>query len=469
MTARFEACIELCERELHLLLYSSEMKKGQLHNLNQVKFDSYPISEGWLDKGQVQSQILIKTLNEVRQAHKIPVNMPVRVAIPLVNGFIREYHIPWIAPKYREAAVEYLAKEEMVIPQEDQVIGYEVIEDNKKLNTMSITLGATRRSLLERIHQAFRSTGFKPTTIEFSVAAFGEALDLQPRERYLYISEARGGLQIVLYHGIIPQITRFFPIISGSDLREWIAETARIFGLMNTDAPLRYVFISGQGSAKVFAQSLVSSELPGLNALTEINTIEQIAKMWPWRESLPQSILPCLPCLGLVFGNNPRKKNQNVNLLSEYQRTNKERFHQRIVAGILLGFLLSGFGLWLQGEREEAFLRTEIDELKSRADIQQVKVQSGAQATNAWMKVKEGGSGISNLLISLQDLAGEGISFEQLEYKEELLTLRGTANRAAQLEQFLVELKTQGWEQVQFHEYHQEVPNQINFTVTAVR
>lgn len=467
--ARLQVCLELCEWELHLLVYSSEMKQGKLINLNQVNFDSRPIPGGWLERGQVHSQTLTEILNEVREAHKIPINTKIHLAIPLVNGFIREYRLPWIDPHYREAAIQYLANEETPIPQDDQVIGFVVTEDNKKLNRMRVALGATRRSFLESILQALRLAGFIPITVEFSVTAFGIALNLQPQERYLYLSETKGGIQILLFHGILPEITRFFPILSGSDSTEWITEIARIFGLINPEASICRIFTSGQQNVSLLAKSIVATELPGLNQLAEIISIDQLTKMWPWRESFPQSILPCLPCLGLALGRSSKEKIKNVNLLTEYLRREKERHYQRIVGGILLGFLLSSFGLWMQGKHQESDLRAEIDGLKSRAEIQQAKEENGTQLVKAWKNAKESNSGITDSLISLDELSGEGISFKQLEYKEKLLTLQGTAKQAGQLEQFLVELQAQDWKQVHLREYRQEEPSVINFTVTAVR
>lgn len=466
--AGLKVCLELCERELHLLMYVSKTKQGKLVNLTQVKFDSRPIPGGWLEQGQVQSQTLTEILDEVRQTHKIPVNMPIRLAIPLVNGFIREYRLPWIAPKYREAAIQYLAKEETPIAQDNQVIGY-ALEENKKLNRMRVTLGATRRSVLESILHALRGAGFKPTTVEFSVTAFGNALSLQPQGRYLYLSETNGGIQIHLYHGILPEITRFFPVLSGSDPKEWIPEIARIFGLMNTEIPIHRIFTSGQSSVSFFAQSLVEARLPGLNQLTEISAIEQLAETWPWRESLPQSIFPCLPCLGLVLGSSREGRTQNVNLLSEYLMKKRENHQKWVTAGILVSILLSSLGLWVQGGNQQKLLQAEVDGLKTKAETQQAQGQNQTYLVNAWKDAKGASPGIPTSLISLQDLVVEGISFEHLEYKEAVLTLKGTAKQAGQLEQFFMELRAQDWRQVQLHEYRQEEPSVINFTVTAVR
>lgn len=464
-----QVCLELSEWELHLLVYCPETRQGKLVNLNRVKFDSRPIPGGWLEQGQLRSQILAELLNEVRQAHTIPVNTPIRLAIPLVNGFIREYRLPWIAPQYREAAIQYLAKEETPIPQDNQVIGYAMNEDNKKLKRMRVTLGVTRRSVLESVLQTLREAGYKPISVEFSVTAFGNALNLQPQERYLYLSETNGGIQILLYHGILPEITRFFPISSGSDHKEWITEIARIFGLMSPEAPIRRIFTSGQEGVSFFAQNLISADLPGLNQITEIFSIEQLAETWPWRESLPQPILPYLPCLGLALESRLRGKTQNVNLLSEYLMKKRENHQKRIVAGILLLFLLSGLGLWLQGKKQQEVLQAEVDGLKTRAEIQHATEQNETRLVNDWKEAKGASLGIPTSLISLQDLAGEGIKVEQLEYKEAVLTLQGKAKQADQLERFLTELQAQAWRQVHFREYRQEEPSVIHFTVTAVR
>ncbi|AHF08629.1 type IV pilus biogenesis protein PilM [Desulfitobacterium metallireducens] len=464
-----QVCLELCERELHLLVYISESKRGKLVNLNQVKFDSRSIPGGWLEQGQVQSEMLTELLNEIRQAHKIPVNTPIRLAIPLVNGFIREYPLPWIDPKFREAAIQYLAKEETPIPQDNQVIGYALTEENKKLNRMRVTLGATRRSVLESMLQTLRGAGFKPITVEFSVTAMGNALNLQPQERYLYFSETKGGIQILLYHGILPEMTRFFPVSSGSDPQEWIDEIARIFRLINTETPIHRIFTSGQRSVLFFAQSLMDAKLPGLNQLTEISSLEQLVETWPWRKSLPQSILPCLPCLGLVLGRGQKGKTQNINLLSEYLLKKRESHQKWIVAGLILSILLSSLGLWVQGKNQQKVLQAEVDDLKTNVETQQAQQQSQTYLVNEWKEAKGSSRGITTSLISLRDLVGDGISFEHLEYKESVLTLQGTALKAGQFEQFLMDLQDQDWRQVHLHEYRQEAPSVINFTVTAVR
>ncbi|HVJ48900.1 PilN domain-containing protein [Desulfitobacterium sp.] len=463
-----QVCLELTEQELHILLFYPETSQGKLVNLNQVRFDSRPIPGGWLEQGQVRGQTLTELLNDFRVVHKIPVNTPTRLAIPLVNGFIREYQLPWIALRHREAAIQYLTKEETPIPQNNQVIGYTVSEENKKSNVMMVSLGGTRRSTLESILQALRGAGFQPTTVEFSVTALGNALTLKPQERYLYLSETRGGIQIILYRGILPELTRFFPVLPGSDPEEWITEITRIFGLMDSEEHICRIFTWGRSSAHI-AQRLLKVEFPGLDQTTEISPIKQLAEKWPWRESLPQQVLPCLPCLGLALESGSQGKNQNVNLLSEYLEQGRKEQRKRIALGIVLGFLLSGFGIWFQEKQQLEVLGDEVDGLKTRTVSLQTQEQNETQLVNAWKEVKGAKLGISAPLISLQGLLSEGLSFEQLEYKEETLTLQGTAERADQIEQFLRELQSQTWGNVSLREYRQEKPALINFTVTAIR
>lgn len=466
---RMQVCLELSERELHLLIFFPETRKGQLVNLNQVKYDSYPIPEGWLKHGQVQLQRLTELLKEVRLAHKIPENTLTWLAIPLVNGFIREYSLPWIAPKHREAAIQYLAREEMPIPQDNQVTGYLVTEADKKQNRLRVTLGATRRSIFEDILQAFREAGFKLAKVQFAAAAFGDALGLKPQEHYLYLSETNGGIQVLLYHGILPEITRFFPASAESDAKEWVSEIGRIFGLMSSDVSISRIFISGEKSTVFLAKSIVGAEFPGLTSMTEIVSIEQIARAWPWRENRPEVIFPYLPCLGLALEGGSKGKTQNVNLLSEYLMKLKESRQQRMMVGIILLSLLCTSGLWFYGKNQQKILQTEVEGIKNRALSQQAQERNENNLVNAWKKTKGLSQEIPASLKLLQELEGNGIAFERLEYKEAILTLQGTAKQAGQLEHFLTELYAQDWRQVQLREYRQEKPSVINFTVTAVR
>lgn len=468
---RLHVCLELEERKLHILSFLPETNRGKVVNLNRVRFETVPILGGWLEQGQVRSQILTEVLTEVRIAHKLPLHTPVRVALPLVNGFIREYRLPWISPRHRDSAIQYLAKEETPIPQNNQVFGYTVIKADKKSNQMMVTLGATRRSIVESLQQCLKGAGFEARSVEFSASALAFALGPSVQERYLYMSESNDGIQITRYRGNIPEITRFFPIYPGNDPEEWLTEIARSFGLMNEtpEEQVGQIFISGQRVVQQWSQKLLEAGLPGLQKMTELLSIEQIAQEWTWRGSLPQNVFSCLPCIGLALNWKLKGNTQGVNLLAEYHQKRWKRHQEFLVSFLLLVFLLGGIGFWQHGRNQQVVLGAEVKELKMAAEKFQAKEQKEKHLVEAWNGIKRDKAGVSPPLISLQSLNGQGVQFEQLEYKEGMLTLQGTVERAGQLEQLLKELQNQAWEQVRFRQYHQERTSSILFTVTAVQ
>lgn len=467
--SRMHLSLELSERELHVLTFFPETSQDGSKKLNQVKFDSRPIPGGWLKQGQVSSEVLIKILGEVCETLKIPKQTPTLLAIPLVNGFIRNYRLPWISPQHRRSAIQYLAREETPIPQNNQVMGFALTEENKALKRMTVRLGVTHRSVLESVLYVLRKVNLKVTTVEFTEAVIGNALSLQERERYLYLSERNEGVKVVLYRGTLPEITRFFPIIPESNPEESLMEMARLLGLLNrtADEQVRCIFISGQRSEKL-SQRLCALNLPGLDQRAKIVALAQCFERRPWRENLPQKILPCIPCLGLALKCKCKANPQTVNLFAEYLDYRRIKRQKQITAVFLLSIFLSSFGLWFYGKSQEAMLITQVNDLKTKGEEHQTKEQNLTRLSIAWNNAKSGQTGISAPLIALQGLSGKGVSFEQLEYREGMLTLQGTVERAEQLQNLLKELQAQSWRQIRFRQYQQEKPLYIKFSVTAV-
>lgn len=469
MMSRMHLCLELSERELHILTFFPETSKDGFTKLNQVKFDSRSIPGGWLKQGQVSSDVLINLLGEVCQTLKIPKQTPTLLAIPIVNGFIRDYRLPWISPQHRRSAVQYLAREETPIPQNNQVMGYALTDENKTLKRMTVRLGVTHRSVLESVLYVLRRADLKPTTVEFTEAVIGNALNLEECEHYLYLSERDDGIKAVRYRGTLPEITRFFTILPEGKPEENLMEMARLLGLINKSAEeqVRCIFINGQRGERL-SQGLCALNLPGLDQNTKIVALEQRFERWPWRESLPQDILPCIPCLGLALKYKGKANPQTVNLLAEYLDYGRNKCQRQITAVFLLSILLSGFGLWFYGKSQEAMLITEINDLKTKVEGRQRGEQNFTRLSKAWNNAKSEQTGTSAPLIALQGLSGGGVSFEQLEYREGMLTLQGTVERAEQLQNLLKELQAQSWEQVGIRQYQQEKPLHIKFSVTAV-
>ncbi|WP_425807653.1 hypothetical protein ACHOLT_09810 [Desulfitobacterium sp. Sab5] len=468
--SRMHLCLELSERELHILTFFPETSQDGFAKLNQVKFDSRPISGGWLKQGQVSTQVLTQIIEEVCDTLKIPKQTPTLLAIPLVNGSIRDYRLPWISPQHRRSAIHYLAREETPIPQNNQVMGYAITEEDKKLKRMTVRLGVTHRSILESLLHVLKIADLKMISVEFTAVAIGNALNLQEQERYLYLRERDEGITVVLYKGILPEITRFFPILPESNPEESVKEIARLFGLYNKNAEeqVRCIFISGRRSEKL-SRRLCTLGLPGLDQRAKIVPIERVFQSSSWRESLHREISPCLPCLGLALKCGAKINSQSVNLLAEYLDRERENHRKQLLAALLLSVTASCLGLWFYGKNQETVLTAEINNLRTNVEERQTKDQNITRLYKSWNNLKGDQAGFSTPLIALQSLSGGGVSFEQLEYREGMLTLQGTVERADQLQNLLQALQAQSWGQVRFRQYQQEKPLQIKFSVTALR
>ena len=148
---------ELTDGEIRAFWFSVPPFLRQGHRSSAVKFDRIPLTAGLIEQGNVRNEnALITAL--LTYASQLPrnlyKNLKVYLAIPLQQGFIRAYSLPWLERRDRKSAISLLVAEEIPIIRSDLLYDYQVISEEKP-TSLVVLLGATRQSILERYVSIF--------------------------------------------------------------------------------------------------------------------------------------------------------------------------------------------------------------------------------------------------------------------------------------------------------------------------
>ena len=137
---------ELTDGEIRAFWFSVHAFRKPGHSSTEVKFDRIPIPVGVIQQGNVRNENVLFDILSTYSAQHPGDTQKAYLAIPLQQGFIRSYTLPWIPKRDRKSAISLLVDEEISIARSDLLFDFLVLSEEKH-KSLQILLGATRQSL----------------------------------------------------------------------------------------------------------------------------------------------------------------------------------------------------------------------------------------------------------------------------------------------------------------------------------
>ena len=201
---RRSVVFELTDNEIRAFWFSSNLFEKKVHSSTEVKIDRIPVPTGYIEQGNIRNEhALIEVLSDYAALQNLTERRKAYLAIPLHQGFIRSYTLPWIPKRDRKSAISLLVDEEISIAKSDLLFDFLVLAEDKK-NSLEILLGATRQSLLNQYVLIFGRAGYRITSVDFAFSILGQSLGFAPGEDVLYLQRESDSLQMVLFRGTVP-------------------------------------------------------------------------------------------------------------------------------------------------------------------------------------------------------------------------------------------------------------------------
>ena len=473
---------ELTDGEIRAFWFSVHPFRKQGHSSTAVKFDRLPIPAGVIEQGNVRNEnVLIDILSTYGAQHPGE-SQKAYLAIPLQQGFIRSYTLPWIPKRDRKSAISLLVDEEISIARSDLLFDFLVLSEEKPKG-LQILLGATRQSLLDRYVFIFGRAGFKVTGVDFAFSILGESLGFEPNEDVLYLQGESDSFQMALFRGAVPEnvrslhhLQRSLPLPSIEEnggsanerTEEWENEIRRFLLYYRTQHPdlnLKRLVWSGDSAAEFLAQGLLTSN--------HVSAVEQ-AKL----RNVPDSWRKVLEGnkgwgeVAVGYGIRISAHRPELNL---WRQPNTAQTVQRRYRGMALFiFALFSIGtiIWFSLYQMALPLQQEVQQISRQGAMIEAQAKHQEDLETAWNKAKihaeKIGDGLAQIQ-AMQTLPGVELKIEQVIYKQGSMSLRGSAKDARSVQTLIHALRTMGWEQPALSSYKLTSLNNVEFSLSAKR
>jgi len=410
----------------------------------------------------------------------------VYLAIPLQQGFIRSYTLPWIAKQDRKSAISLLVDEEISIVRSDLLYDFLVLSEEKH-KSLQILLGATRQSLLEQYVFIFGRAGFKINGVDFAFSILGQSLGFEPNEDVLYLQGEGDSFQVVLFRGAVPEIVRTLhpsqrsiPLLltaaNGGSAEEqaeeqtegWKNEIRRFLLYYRTQHPelnLKRLVWSGDSVAEFLAQGLLTS-----NHVSEVEQAKLRNVPDAWRKVFAGNKGWGEVAVG--YGIRISAHRPELNLWRQPNRAQRVQRRYRGMALLSFALFMIGTVIWFSLYQMALPLQQEVQQISRQGAEIEAEVKHQEDFEMAWNKVKihteNIGDGMAQIQ-AMQALLGAELKIEQVIYKQGSLSLCGSAKDARTVEALIRTLRTIGWEQPAFLSYKLTPQYNVEFSLSAKR
>lgn len=454
---------ELTDGEIRAFWFSVHSFRKQGHSSTAVKFDRIPIPVGVVEQGNVRNEnVLIDILSTYGAQHPGE-SQKAYLAIPLQQGFIRSYTLPWISKRDRKSAISLLVDEEISIERSDLLFDFLVLSEEKH-KSMQILLGATRQSLLDRYTFIFERAGFKVIGVDFAFFILGQSLGFEPNEDVLYLQGESDSFQMVLFRGAVPESVRSL----NERAEEWEKEIRRFLLYYRTQHPdlnLKRLVWNGDSVAEFLAQGLLTSN--------HVSMIEQ-AKL----RNVPDSWEKVLEGnkgwgeVAVGYGIRISAHRPKLNL---WRQPNTAQMVQRRYQGMALFIVtlfIIGTIIWFSLYQIALPLKQEVQQISRQGASIEAQAKQQEDLETAWNKVKihaeKIGDGLAQIQ-AMQTFPGVELKIEQVIYKQGSMSLHGSAKDARSVQTLIRTLRTMGWEQPALSSYKLTSLNNVEFSLSAKR
>lgn len=460
--------LELTDQEVRILGYIPSKK------MTLVMYETIPLSTGVIEQGMVcQPTELTAVLREWVTNQAIQGKVNARVAIPLSNGFVRKYSLPWASKRDRKRLIHYLADEEIPIPEDDRVFDHWITPEKTQEKSLQVVLSGIRKVRLDSFTRCLETAGFRIESIGFTPLAWAYALQIKPQEQVLLIKEQSDVYQISFYHGIIPEIVRLLRHDrQGSQGNElWDTELERILSYLLTsreNLDIQRVIINPSEESVSLGTKVCAFLQREKGISPQLQTLDKvfISALSFFKEE-PRKILAVW---GMALQHNLEHPN---NFWRERTRVQRQQRRMGIVACLFLALSLAGIDLKDQLVQQVEKLDQEVSQLGVKGELETQAAQEEIRRTEEWLHLMEQPGTVGRDLAQLQSLVGEEIEFEQLEHKEGTVMIQGKATNPVSVQDLFNQLQQLGWQEPRLGTYqlegNQDTGSVIEFTLTTKR
>ncbi|HEY8909725.1 MAG TPA: pilus assembly protein PilM [Desulfosporosinus sp.] len=467
---------ELTDGEIRAFWFElPSFSRKLVHRSTAVKFDRIPIPTGLIEQGNVRNEdalmnVLVTYASQYPGKHR-----KAYLAIPLQQGFIQAYTVPWLPKRDRKSAISLLVDEEISITRSDLLYDFLVISEEKHKH-LQILLGATRQSALERYVLIFGQAGFKVTGVDFAFSVLGQAFGFEPKEDVLYLQGESNCCQMALFRGTVPEsvrtlhpLKRALPDTEDSEGRErerseeWGNEIRRFILYYKTQQPdldLKRLIWSGDLVTDQLAQGLLAT-----NHVSEVEQAEIRGVPDTWRKVLAEN--KGLSEVAVGYALRIAAHRPELNLWCQPTTTLKVKRTYIGLACFTFALLMIVTIIWFTISQITLPLQQEVEELSRQgARIEsQVKHQNDLQI--AWNRAKIHPEKIGEGLAQVQALSGTGLNIKQVIYKQGSMSLIGSADDASKVQALIRSLRSMGWVQPALSSYKLTSQNDVEFSLSA--
>lgn len=454
---------ELTDGEIRAFWFSVPPFRKQGHSSTAVKFDRIPIPVGVIEQGNVRNEnVLIDILSTYGAQHPGE-SQKVYLAIPLQQGFIRSYTLPWIPKRDRKSAISLLVDEEISIARSDLLFDFLVLSEEKNKG-MQILLGATRQSLLDRYVFIFGQAGFKVTGVDFAFSILGQSLGFEPNEDVLYLQGESDSFQMALFRGAVPESVRSL----NERAEEWENEIRRFllyYRTQHSDLNLKRLVWNGDSVAEFLAQGLLTSN--------HVSAVEQ-AKL----RNVPDSWRKVIEGnkgwgeVAVGYGIRISAHRPELNLWRQPNTAQTVQRRYRGMALFIFALFIIGNMIWFSLYQMALPLQQEVQQISRQGARIEAQAKHLEDLETAWNKAKIHADKIGDGLAQIQAMQaspGVELKIEQVIYKQGSMSLRGSAKDARSVQTLIRTLRTMGWEQPALSSYKLTSLNNVEFSLSAKR
>jgi hypothetical protein len=454
---------ELTDGEIRAFWFSVHPYRKQGHSSTAVKFDRIPIPVGVIEQGNVRNEnVLIDILSTYGAQHPGE-NQKAYLAIPLQQGFIRSYTLPWIPKRDRKSAISLLVDEEISIARLDLLFDSLVLSE-KKHKGLQILLGATRLSLLDRYVFIFGRAGFKVTGVDFAFSILGQSLGFKPNEDVLYLQGESDSFQIALFCGAVPESVR--SLNERADEREnEIRRFLLYYRTQHPDFNLKRLVWSGDSVAEFLAQGILTSNHV---SVVEQAKLRNVPNSW-------QKVFERNKGWGEVavgYGIRISARRPGLNLWRQPNTAQTVQRRYRGMALFICALFMIGTVIWFALNQMALPLQRDIQEISLQGARLEAQAKQQEDLAKAWDKVKihseRIGDGLAQIQ-AMQALPGVELKIEQVIYKQGSMSLHGRTKDARSVQALIRTLRTLDWEQPALSSYKLTSLNNVEFSISAKR
>ena len=473
---------ELTDGEIRAFCFSVHPFRKQSHSSTAVKFDRIPIPTGVIEQGSVRKENVLIDILATYGAQSPNRSRKAYLAIPLQQGFIRSYTLPWIPKRDRKSAISLLIDEEISIARSDLLFDFLVLSEEKHKD-LQILLGATPHSLLNQYVFIFERAGFKVVGVDFAFSILGQSLGFQADEDVLYLQGESDSFQIALFRGAVPEGVRSlhlkqgelpFPLTEenrGSKrerMQEWENEIRRFllyYRTQHSDLNLKRIVWKGDSVAEFLAQGLLTS-----NHVSEVEQIQLKNIPDSWKKVLEENKGWGEVAVG--YGIRISERRPELNLWRQPNTLQMVQRRYQKMALSLFTLMISGTIICFSLYYRVLPLQQEVNEISRQGARIEAQAKHQEDLETAWNQVtihaERIGDGMAQIQ-AMQALPGVELKIEQVIYKQGSMSLRGRANDARSVQTLLQNLRTMGWEQPTLSSYKLTSLHDIEFYLSAKR